>query len=849
MALNLETKISNTLLKLGSKYSRDLGEKTSSFISLGLQCELTILDEGNSQKYSIEDLISQIIHSEDPIALLGGPGAGKSTLLLKLANLFSEFEVDEQQYIPIYIRCGLNAGTEIKNQIHLSGFTKKEKEQLWESGRLCIIFDGINEISHTSVGDYLNEIMHLSEEYPCKYIVSCRTMEFPRFANKFFKKYRVLPVTDQQIEHKLKSDLGEKSGDFYYNSLMHGSQNYLLDICRNPLLLSLVSKIIVENRAKNEEFDLSQLRTRGDIYEHFCRLLIDHQVSKKDDSDYEKFSVLREELIKTIAYYMQATNQVYIDDRTLVKIIRDMNYLEDRSKDLIRNLQVHNSDNLWYLAIKKDLKKSSFFNGYVQSGTEYFSFIHQSFQEYFAGVYISIHADDPAYTTYLLPKHPNSNSKDSQQLKVKRNWGAIEFAANLDATNRIIKHTMRYARETEDSDTLVLAAKCIFDRETVQCPTHMADDCCIWMLEAFKYWHLPYKYDLIYAANELMPFVNPDFPKRLAQDIEYFGEKYTGGHISSEYPESFDFEHLRTIIADGKYAYQLNAIYSLGERSWGSNGVGTVLQFLFSLLDSNDMNLREQVVKALKRLIENNKNAELSGAQLDILRKIISDKEESARIRTYALNTIAEVGDKDAIQTVMDYLKDKENPYRDSASWSLQELVKGGEHPYTIEFMQKFYYDCLIDETADQIGMYSKGNLVYTLSKLRATAYIPKLKQWIKRETEPYVQEDGINTIGALVDCNEIAFIKEYTHSIDPVIRSKAYRCLVNLGYKFSQEERDRIQDDPYSIVNFIVEDKLNIPGTDVNTLLKFSPDNNCKSSIQQYYENVRTVINKIEKS
>jgi len=846
--LDLDAKISKAQLDASKKYARDLKKKTSSFISLGLQCELTIRDEGNQQEYYVEDLISQIINAEDPIVLLGGPGAGKSTLLLKIANLFSETKTLREKYIPILVRCGLNTCTKIKDQVHLNGFLDEEKEMLWESGRLCIIFDGINEISHMPIGDFLMEVLQLAEKYPCKYILSCRTVEFPRFADKFFAKYSVMPVTDQQMETKLKGELGEEFGSIYYNNLIHGSQNYLIDICRNPLLLSLVSKIIKEKRLENGEFDLSQLRTKGDVYKHFCKLLIDHQVSKKDDPSYVRFRTLREELIKTLAYYMQARNQVYIDDEALLKIIRNMRYFEDRSKDLIQNLQTHKSDELWYQLIKDDLKKSSFFNGYAEAGTEYFAFIHQSFQEYFAGVYLSVHAEEPKYATYLLQNGDvKCDAIDSKQIKTRRNWATIEFAADLDESNRIIAQIMKFARDTEDSDALVLAAKCILGCEKVKGSTYMADDCCIWMLEAFKYWNLPYKYDLIYAANELLPFVKPDFPKRLTKDIKYFGEKYTGGYIASEYPESFDFDHLKAIITDGKYTYQLNAIYSLGERSWSTDCTDTIMQFLFSLLSNDDMGLREQVVKALKRLVENNKSVSFSNEQLGTLRRIVAEKKESARIRTYALNTVAEIGDRDAIPTVMAYLEDRSNPYRDSASWSLQEMVKDLKEPYTPEFIQSFYYKCLINESDDETGMYSKGNLVYTLSKLHSTAYVQRLKQWLKGESEPYVQEDGINAIGVLAGDNEIEFIREYINSPDPIIRSKAYRSLKDLGYLFTDDEIADMKSDSYSIVNSIYEDKMTVIQMDIDKILQLSSDNNCKPDIKQFYSGVSTVNNIIQ--
>ena len=843
----LENKISNILLKLKTKYSKELKKKTSSFISLGLQYDLTIRAESTCKELNIEDLLYQIVDIEDPIAVVGGPGAGKSTLLLKFANLLLESESFREKYIPIFIHCGLNTSTNLKDLVHLSGFTEEEKEILWQSGRLYIIFDGINEVSGVSVGDFFKKILALSEEYPCKFILSCRAMEFPRFANKHCEKYSVLPVTDKQVEQKLKNDLGEELGGIYYNDLNHSSQNYLVEICRNPLLLSLVSKIIEENLLESGSFDLKDLRTKKDVYKHFCDLLNDHETSKKEDSNYKKFNIIREEVIRTLAFYMQATSQVYIDNSRLLDIIRDMPYEENRSEDLIRNLQRKSSDDLWYQLIVNDIKKSSFFNGFEQFGKEYFAFIHQSFQEYFAGVYLSIHAESPKFTTYLLgweeSPYNRELSENNMQIRTKRNWGALEFAIDADSGDKIISYIMKYAREKEDSDALVLAAKCILNSNKKN--THFVDDCCIWMLEAFKYWALPYKYDLIYAANELLPYVSNDFPNRLAKDIEYFGEKYTGGYIATEYPESFDFDHLKSIITDDSdVKHQMNAIYSLGERSWNENLSNEVLQYLFSLICSDNTKIKEQVVKALKSFLENNKRTSLSERQLRILRELISDKKQSSRIRTYALNTIAEIGDKHSIQTVMDYLKDKDNPYRDSASWSLQELVKGQQEPYTLEFMQNFYYRCLVSETADQTGMYSKGNLVYTLSKLKANTYVQNLKQWLRNEIEPYVQEDGINAIGILAGNDEISFIKEYIFSSDPVIRSKAYSSLRDLNYHFSTNEIEAIKNDSYSIVNYIFEDFLDNPENDVNKLMRFSPDNNCVGSTQQNFENVETVIN-----
>lgn len=49
------------------------------------------------------------------------------------------------------------------------------------------------------------------------------------------------------------------------------------------------------------------------------------------------------------------------------------------------------------------------------------------------------------------------------QIRTKRNWGALEFAIDADSGDKIISYIMKYAREKEDSDALVLAAKCILN--------------------------------------------------------------------------------------------------------------------------------------------------------------------------------------------------------------------------------------------------------------------------------------------------------------------------------------------------------------------------------------------------
>lgn len=839
-------KLNNALNKINQKYHNELLKKTLSFIDLGIQYNLAVYAENVKQEFSIESMIDQILNNNEPIALIGGPGTGKSTILIKLATMFSEQDFDTCRYIPIYIRCGLNSDTNIDDMICLNGFSKEETESLLKNGSLFLLFDGVNEVSGVTTDVFIKSIINFINKYPdCKYIISCRSIDFPKWAATVFEKYSVLPVTNKQIENKLKNDLGEEKGAYYYKELIHSSQNYLIDICRNPLLLSLVSSIIVQRRKKDSDFQLSKLKNKCDVYKQFCDCLTEHQISKKDDPDFQKFATLRSELIETLAFYMQGINTVYIKEEDLINIIRNIKYTESISKDLIFDLQSQENAYQWYLKVLNDIKKCSFFNTYEDSGCTFVSFIHQSFQEYFAGSYLSKHTKDMTHTIFLLQLDENNNLNEQNKAKSKRNWETIKFASNLDINNNVIYYTLKYAISQQDSDALVLAAMCILNNSLAQQNKQMVNDCCIWMLEAFKYWNIPYKYDLIYQANGLVKYVSDNFPKRIIGDIKYFGKKYIGENIATQYPDTFDYEHLNKIIIEGEDTHKINAIYTIGERIWDNSYSNIVIDYLFSLLECSNLHVREQIIKSIKRLIENNKTIKMSTNQLHVLKHIISNKNETDRIRTYALNTVAEAGDEYAIEIIMDYLKDKSNPYRDSASWSLQELLINSDMTkYNLAHMQQFYFNCLINETNDQTGKYAKGNLIYTLSKLNAHSYLQKLKIWLKNELEPYVQEDGINAIGVLSEGSDVSFIKEYTCSGDPVIRAKAYKSLKSFNYLFSSDEQEIIRNDQYSIVNYIAEDPIEYPTFTIDVLLEINSKNNEKPLVQQNYGNVNEVNN-----
>lgn len=813
--LTQKKKIWERLLK--QNLSRISNDEDSEFIPLSMR----ITDKQDESEFCTEDMINHI-HTR-PVALVGSPGVGKSTLLLKFAiHLADCFNLSEP-LIPVFISAGPMANyrnsqsQDILSWIHLS-ISANDLETLMCDGKLCIIVDGVNESSEIKVDDLLRDIYGLYDRFPfCKYVISCRSLEFPRKWGEQFDQFAVNPVTEDQIRDKFKSELASTINvDSFFVGFANSNGGLLLNLCRNPLLLTLVVRIVKNELIKDPNYSLQNLRNKGDIYKRFCEILNDYRARKPDyDSQKRISAAVEKDFLSNIAYYMQCTKSVYIhwgeDDSELKthsveSLIRTMPFDDDSLKNYVNVEKEKNGEYAWYKHVSSELKKSPYFRmnrlEYGKTQHDQASFIHQSFGEYFAGIYICDHKDNKNTLYYLL----------SSAFDQRKNWNTIEFATCLDESFVLIEEILDYATSFKQADALLLAARCLVLNSNRVSTYYsffndLVDDCCIWLLDAFKNWAIAYNYELIYEAKHLLPYVSETFPERLKEDIRYFSEKYSGDYDAIRLPEFFDRDRLTKIASNNNAPdeYRANAVYTLGLREWDRENALQVRDYLFELLSSTKDAIKEQVVKAIKSLLEvsHRKESQLSltAEMQQILLTIIRNKQESGRIRTYALNIIAETGDANAINILMEYLCDRDNPYRDSASWSLQNLVL--RFPEKTDQMVDFYLKCLINESNDLTGKYSKGNLVYTLSKIGSPKLVPKLKKWLSQETSPYVIEDGIGAIGMLAEAEDLNYLKQYFVNNDPVIRAKAAMAVFRIAGAdgFLQDEIKAIKKDKYSIV------------------------------------------------
>lgn len=737
--------------------------------------------------------------------------------------------------------------------------------------------------------------------------------------------YSIKAITEEQIERQFIDVLGQSDGSIYYNEICYGKQNRLLELCRNPLILSMVLAILLKKTGETDEesrYSLNDLSTKGDIYTHFYWSIKNFRNKKYVEQNRYDSKILLEELrshegqlLEAIGFYMQYKQSIYIKKTSALELIREYPYKKDIDKGTVGIDNLKKAiPNEWAWYLLKGVISSGFFDvgnttyndmpeidqsiEYIIGNENAVKFIHQSFQEYFAGKYINSRItgkekDDKEFLKNLfesLFKNADDISSNmcvfaNNKSNVFRHGETIEFASLLDEHNNVISKTLiEYAMQYEDSDALIVLVRCILGNYKARQDSNLIADACISLLDAFKYWEIPFKYDLIYGAQDLIEAeTNTDrIPDRIRSDIEYFSNKYRSGEKVYGLSENMSFKQLEELCdkCDNENK-TLNALYTLGIREWRRDrDILKVLDLMFDCLSSDKMSIKEQSIKSIKRILEaqDKKGAKLSHyfteERIVTLLDVIKSESSSPNLKSYTLNLLALVDDDNVMNALKDYLKDKNNPYRDSASWSLQSLAMRIQKRMDVDFLDdlcQFYYECLISETNDLTGFYSKGNLVYTLSQFHATKYLPKLIDWLHQESEPYVLEDGINAIGVLAKdlkdndeykisaqkCileyilpSESEYYKKSAIYRDPVIKAKAVKTLNEMKALDSNLiDKEQFVDD-YSIVRLaLAEDKHVHTKTTIQQLMGLDEKrNNTQASegIVQYFKNVREVTNKV---
>jgi hypothetical protein len=394
-----------------------------------------------------EDSLVAILEHSPFLVLLGGPGSGKSTATKYLAwshvaaNPSSQSPLLSGNPLPLRIELRLLSEERKRANYDFLSFatevllkregveihTQMFKELLTRRSML-LIFDGLDEVGtlEERLG-LVNEIEHFALRYPGnRVLVTSRPVgyDLARFSHPLFSHADVQPFNDAQIQqfltnwytsvlrlspipHREREEMDVLLKALEENSRLH-------KLAENPLLLTVITALHRYERLPDR---------RVQVYDRCADLLLETWAKLKGTHiRWQGMKMIKEEQYACIAYLgfllheksqenteqgedQQAENQtVDVNARFLRKKVED--FLEQRK--LITELTERQAEAKRFIDLVQTEAGLIVERGTDENGESLYSFVHRTFQEYFAAADIYERyqqEEDPTIIRDFLREH------------------------------------------------------------------------------------------------------------------------------------------------------------------------------------------------------------------------------------------------------------------------------------------------------------------------------------------------------------------------------------------------------------------------------------------------------------
>jgi len=253
------------------------------------------------------DSLREAVEKYPCIVLLGEPGCGKTTAINSLAYDYA----DQPDRLPVLLRLDEFTGRESIEDFIIRSWGGSPLAGYWgapelaahlaiylDAGKLFFLFDAMNEMPLEGYRERcaaLREFIDRGSAQGNRYLVTCRILDYGgEFSG--LQRVEIQPLSDDQIQRFLQNELPAKWHGLWGMLCSNDTQHQLLDIARNPYLLTIMIDVFEEDG----ELSLK----RADLMQRFTQIMLEWSRLKCPPEQWLDID-LQIEALAVIAYEMQ----------------------------------------------------------------------------------------------------------------------------------------------------------------------------------------------------------------------------------------------------------------------------------------------------------------------------------------------------------------------------------------------------------------------------------------------------------------------------------------------------------------------------------------------------------------
>lgn len=334
------------------------------------------------------------------LLILGEPGAGKTTSLKKLASEYAVWRGEgkepglnepEDFNLPIFVDLSAYPTLAAKDSQHglwrlltasVRGVHDVDVRKRLAAGGCLLLFDGLNEVGE-AYDEVVHHLRHLVHEIPHnRFVVTCRPGIYREELRHEFVTFQLERLSSFNASKVLEIEIGAEKAQPAWNGL----DEYTRDLCRNPLMLTLLAD---ELRASD-----NPPQNRAELFDRFIDRYLSEWARVKGAGSVR----VEKEILSALAWRLGT-------GRTLLSADEAAAVMSARLAELQRKNEAPQHLNV------ADLNREFLHHGLLRESAGQTGFFHQAVQEYFFArevalhqsiEYVLKHASDPEWAEVLV---------------------------------------------------------------------------------------------------------------------------------------------------------------------------------------------------------------------------------------------------------------------------------------------------------------------------------------------------------------------------------------------------------------------------------------------------------------